>query len=156
MTALRFSLNGSPTAQAPVRRARTKRPPACPTESQEQKALFEWWRRTPYARFFVMYHIPNGGRRDAITGARMKAEGVAAGVPDIFLAVPWRGFGGLYIELKRQKGGTLSEAQESMIARLREAGYRAEVCKGWQAARGVIENYLTGASPQGKGVCGNG
>ena len=46
----------------------------------------------PYARHFVMYHIPNGGRRNKITGARLKAEGVVAGVPDVFLASPRQGF----------------------------------------------------------------
>ena len=89
---------------APVRRAPAKRP-SCPPESEEQKALFDWWQRTPYARHFVMYHIPNGGRRDKITGARLKAEGVVAGVPDVFLASPRQGFHGLYIEMKRQRGG---------------------------------------------------
>ena len=72
---------------APVRRAPAKRARACPTESQEQKSLFKWWRvYSRHAPHLVMYHIPNGGRRDAITGARLKAEGVVAGVPDIFLA----------------------------------------------------------------------
>lgn len=130
---------------APVRRAPAKRARACPTESQEQKSLFKWWRvYSRHAPHLVMYHIPNGGRRDAITGARMKAEGVTAGVPDIFLAAPRHGFHGLYVELKRQRGGTVSEAQQAMIAALQEAGYRVEVCGGWQAAREAIENYLTG------------
>ena len=96
-----------------------------------------------------MYHIPNGGRRDAITGARLKAEGVVAGVPDIFLAVPRQGFHGLYVELKRQKGGSLESSQEDIIARLRQAGYRVEVCMGWWEAREAIENYLTGEIPKG-------
>ena len=85
--------------------AQAKKRPSCPPESEEQKALFDWWQRTPYARHFVMYHIPNGGRRDKITGARLKAEGVVAGVPDVFLASPRQGFHGLYIEMKRQRGG---------------------------------------------------
>ena len=63
---------------APVRCAQAKKRPPCPPESEEQKALFDWWKRTPYARHFVMYHIPNGGRRNKITGARLKAEGVVA------------------------------------------------------------------------------
>ena len=134
----------------PVRRARAKKPSVCPEESQEQKALFKWWRvYSRHAPHLVMYHIPNGGRRDAITGARLKAEGVVAGVPDIFLAVPRQGFHGLYVELKRQKGGRLESSQEDIIARLRQAGYRVEVCKGWWEAREVIENYLTGEIPKG-------
>lgn len=139
--------NGRPL---PARHERTKQPSACPTESQEQKALFDWWRvYSRHAPYLVMYHIPNGGRRDAITGARLKAEGVVAGVPDIFLAVPRQGFHGLYVELKRQKGGSLESSQEDIIARLRQAGYRVEVCKGWWEAREVIENYLTGEIPKG-------
>ena len=134
----------------PVRRAPAKRVRACPTESQEQKSLFKWWRvYSRHAPHLVMYHIPNGGRRDAITGARLKAEGVVAGVPDIFLAVPRQGFHGLYVELKRQKGGSLESSQEDIIARLRQAGYRVEVCMGWWEAREVIENYLTGEIPKG-------
>lgn len=137
------------TEPAPVRRARAKKPSVCPEESQEQKALFKWWRvYSRHAPHLVMYHIPNGGRRDKITGARLKAEGVVAGVPDVFLASPRQGFHGLYIEMKRRKGGSLESSQKDIIARLRQAGYRVEVCKGWLEAREVVENYLTGAMPQ--------
>ena len=114
--------------------AQAKKRPSCPPESEEQKALFDWWQRTPYARHFVMYHIPNGGRRDKITGARLKAEGVVAGVPDVFLASPRQGFHGLYIEMKRQRGGTVQATQKELITALRQAGYRVEVCKGWWEA----------------------
>ena len=129
--------------------AQAKKRPSCPPESEEQKALFDWWQRTPYARHFVMYHIPNGGRRNKITGARLKAEGVVAGVPDVFLASPRQGFHGLYIEMKRQRGGTVQATQKELITALRPAGYRVEVCKGWWEAREVIENYLTGEIPKG-------
>ena len=129
--------------------AQAKKRPSCPPESEEQKALFDWWQRTPYARHFVMYHIPNGGRRDKITGARLKAEGVVAGVPDVFLASPRQGFHGLYIEMKRQRGGTVQATQKELITALRQAGYRVEVCMGWWEAREVIENYLTGEIPKG-------
>ena len=71
-----MSWNGFNEIAPVVRSAQAKKPPSCPPESEEQKALFDWWKRTPYARHFVMYHIPNGGRRDKITGARLKAEGV--------------------------------------------------------------------------------
>ena len=94
-------------------------------------------------------YIPNGGRRDKITGARLKAEGVVAGVPDVFLASPRQGFHGLYIEMKRQRGGTVQATQKELITALRLAGYRVEVCKGWWEAREVIENYLTGEIPKG-------
>ena len=120
-----------------------------PTEHEEQVTLFTWFRMR-YAGM-LMYAIPNGGARSSITGARLRDEGVLAGVPDIFLPCPSGGKHGLYIEMKRQKGGSLESSQEDIIARLRQAGYRVEVCKGWWEAREVIENYLTGALPQASG-----
>jgi len=54
------------------------------------------------------FHVPNGGRRDARTGARLKREGVKAGVPDFMIVA--RGSVCGFIELKTEKG-RLSEAQ---------------------------------------------
>lgn len=136
----------------PSGRARAKKPSFCPEESQEQKALFKWWRvYSRHAPHLVMYHIPNGGRRDAITGARLKAEGVVARRPRRVPCLTPAGIHGLYIEMKRQKGGRLESSQKDIIARLRQAGYRVEVCKGWWEAREAIENYLIGALPQASG-----
>lgn len=106
-----------------------------------------------------MYHIPNGGKRGKAEAGRFRAMGVKSGVPDIFLPVGVqkidsvdRGqytiirtkYNGPYIELKRLRGGTVSAAQKQWIARLRDAGYAVEVCKGWEAAAAVITNYLEG------------
>jgi len=103
-----------------------------------------------------MYHIPNGGKRSKSEAARFRTMGVKAGVPDIFLPVKRSGhwltgpsdmiapYNGLYIELKRQHGGTVSPAQKTWIAALRKAGYAVEVCKGWEAAAAVIMDYLEG------------
>lgn len=37
---------------------------------------------------FASFAVPNGGRRDAKTGARMKYEGVVRGVADLILLIP--------------------------------------------------------------------
>lgn len=65
-----------------------------------------------------------------------------AGVPDLFLPVSRDGYHGLFIELKRQAGGRVSDEQKEWIQELRDQGYRVEVCKGWEAAAGVLKNYL--------------
>lgn len=113
------------------------------SESREQQALFRWWDmyRSQYPAA-VMFAVPNGGARSAITGARLKAEGVLAGVPDVFLAFPAGGLHGLFIEMKRQKGGRVSPAQKAVMQALRMQGYEVAVCHGWQEARGCIEQYL--------------
>ena len=114
------------------------------SESQEQQALFRWWRlfQPKLAPGRVMYAIPNGGRRDAVTGARLKAEGVLAGVPDVFLAAPKPPHAGLYIEMKRRNGGRATPAQKAMLATLEASGYAVAVCYGWREAAEEIVRYL--------------
>jgi hypothetical protein len=115
-----------------------------PLESKEQSALFEWAilmeRRVPELR--KLFHIPNGGLRNKLIAVRMTAEGVRRGVPDMCLPVARQGFHGLYIELKRRKGGRLEPEQEDWIRFLAEQGYKAVVCYGFDNARAVIEDYL--------------
>ena len=72
------------------------------------------------------------------------AEGVRAGVPDLFLAVPAFGYNGLFIELKKPKGGRVSDKQTEFISELSEQGYRVTVCHGFIEAKQAIENYLMG------------
>lgn len=126
--------------------------PSCADEHAEQAALCRWWamyarsRRLPESLLFA---IPNGGRRDAVTGARLKAEGVRAGAPDMFLAVPRKNAPGLFLELKKQKGGRVSENQKTMHEALSQAGYPVCVCRGWDEARREIEKYLSGVEVHG-------
>ena len=113
-----------------------------PTESAEQKALFEWaiWQVNRYPGLELMHHIPNGGLRSKSEAARFKREGVKAGIPDIFLPVPRGKYHGLYIELKRI-GGSLSSIQEKMILQLEAQGYCVVVCYGFDAAAFAITEY---------------
>lgn len=116
------------------------------TESQEQQLLFEWAALSAgrWPELALMYHIPNGGSRSKSEAGRFRAEGVKAGVPDICLPVARGGYHGLYIELKRVKGGRVSPAQQGWIAALRDQGYCACVCKGWDDAAHIIKAYLEG------------
>lgn len=117
-----------------------------PTEATEQTWLFEWIGQMAILRWpelDLAYHVPNGGSRNRIEAARMKAQGVKAGVPDVCLPVPRCGYHGLYIEMKRQRGGRLEDGQKEMIPKLRAQGYCVEVCKGFQEAADLIEKYMT-------------
>ena len=116
------------------------------SESEHQQELFRWWRLVgpKLAPNIVLAAIPNGGARDAVTGARMKREGVVAGMPDTFLACARCGRHGLWVELKRPKGGHVSESQRLLFPLLEAQGYGVAVCHGWQEARQAIEDYLAG------------
>lgn len=112
-------------------------------ESQEQQALIEWSniQAKTYPELELLHHIPNGGKRNIATAARLKREGVKAGVPDLCLPVPRGGWHGLYIEMKAPKG-TVSENQKWWIEALRKQGYYAVVCYGWEAAKDTITCYM--------------
>lgn len=118
-----------------------------PTEDTEQAHIFAWaaWASGKYPELDLMHHIPNGGKRSKSEAARFKAQGVKAGVPDIFLPCARGGYHGLYIELKRTKSGKLSAAQKEWIDALREQDYKVIVCYGFDEAREVIINYLEGS-----------
>jgi hypothetical protein len=117
-------------------------------ESVEQRALVAWADSTwmpgrPGERIGeYLYAIPNGGARRPVEAAILKGEGVRAGMLDLCLAFPAHGHHGLYIEMKRRKGGVTSPKQREWASRLTCVGYRAEVCAGYEAARAVILNYL--------------
>lgn len=117
-----------------------------PNEDVEQAQLFAWaqYASGKYPELALMHHIPNGGKRGKAEAARFKLQGVKAGVPDIFLPSARGGCHGLYIELKRVKGGRVSAAQEEFIKALRAQGYRVAVCFGMEQAREVIVEYLEG------------
>ena len=121
-----------------------KKRTACATEAQEQRVLFEWaqYNRVKYPQLDLMYHIANGGSRNPIEARHLKEQGVKPGVPDICLPVPSRQYTALYIELKRVKGGRLSDAQHGWLMALNRVGCKAVVCRGWEEARRVIEDYL--------------
>lgn len=117
------------------------------SEHSEQCKVIEWFdlfARTQGIEPFMLFAIPNGGARNAITGAMLKAEGVRPGVPDLFLAIPAFGFHGLFIEMKKKKTGVLSDAQKHVISRFNDEGYCVVVCHGFDAAKCEIEDYLEG------------
>ena len=115
-----------------------------PTEHAEAVALMRVVRlhESGHPRLRLLFAVPNGGDRHKIVAAKMKAEGVKPGVPDYLLPVSTLGYSGLAIELKSLTGYA-SKEQKQWIADLREQGWRAEVCRGWVQAWGVIREYLS-------------
>ena len=105
---------------------------AAPSEHLEQVRLVSWFRKTyPSARIFA---IPNGGGRSMAQGASLKAEGVTAGVPDLYVPAF-----GLWIEMKRSTGGVVSPVQRDWIAYLNGIGHQVIIGHGFEDAKAKIE-----------------
>jgi hypothetical protein len=113
----------------------------------------------PQLKWLHAIHNQRDGN-NVVAGARAKAEGVKAGVSDMFLPVVgeniagdynWivgvsgkRFCAGLYIELKRKdaSNSTPSKEQLEFQTDMQAAGYKVEICHGWEAARDCILAYL--------------
>lgn len=114
-------------------------------ELLEQEALIQWADLTVINGLRVgnyLVHVPNEGKRGPKAASEFKRAGGRAGYPDLILDLPSGVWHGLRIEMKA-KDGKPTTAQLNWITRLREAGYRAEVCYGFEQARTVIEEYLS-------------
>lgn len=115
-----------------------------PSEHQEQLVFVRYCK----LKKIPVFAIPNGTYLNgtAMQRARqmnkLKAEGLEKGVPDLFIPIASSGKHGLFIEMKRQKGGTISLEQKKWIKTLSEADYRAVICKGAKEAIKEIEDYL--------------
>jgi hypothetical protein len=120
-----------------------------PTENAEQATLFQWAELASGARpeLRLLYAIPNGGLRDGRTAAILARTGVKSGVPDLCLPVARGGWHSLYLELKRAKGGRVSENQKNWINALNDQGNKAVVCHGFEQAKQAIMEYLDGEMP---------
>jgi hypothetical protein len=126
-------------------------------ESKHQQAVMTWaWHtRIPPAEDVLpgakvgdyLFAIPNGGSREIITAAILKAEGVKTGVHDLFLPLQRNGKGGLWIEMKAPSGpghraGTPTQPQLEWLGKMQIAGYEARICYGRDEALDAIVAYL--------------
>ena len=111
-----------------------------PTEQKEQELLVRWLQlQYPH----VLFCASAGGLRTTTRMAiNMKRAGYRKGFPDLFIYEPRNGCAGLAIELKRSKGGQVSEHQHKWIEDLKKRGYSAYICYGFDEAKAIIEKYL--------------
>lgn len=116
---------------------------AGPSEDSIQAQVIRWatLQAGVYPELARLFHVPNGGQRHAAVAAKLKGQGVKAGVPDLCLPVPRFGCPGLWIEMKTADG-RVSTTQKDWIGYLKGAGYRVEVCRSFDEARAALLDYL--------------
>lgn len=125
-------------------RPKAKRAAPVDREGQEQAALIAEIKLRYPAVYSLIFHVPNGGHRLKAVAAKLKAQGVKAGVPDLILPMARGGFFGLYIEFKAAppNDADVSDSQHGFIQALNEQGYLAVVCRGHFDAMEALRAYL--------------
>jgi hypothetical protein len=113
-----------------------------PLEHAEQCAVVAWFNANYPEHYGRLAASSGGARMRPATAKKEKAAGMAKGYPDLNLLIPRHGNSGLFIEMKRVKGGTLSREQADWLAWLNAQGFMAVVCKGSDAAIETIRSYL--------------
>jgi hypothetical protein len=113
-------------------------------EGLEQAALMRELELCYPLVFDLIYHVPNGGHRVKAVAAKLKAQGVKAGIPDLVLSMARGGYFGLYIEFKATppNDAAVSENQQERLRKLNDQGYLAIVCRGHFDAMEQIRAYL--------------
>lgn len=120
-------------------------------ESRMQQSCVSWF-RLQYRQFrFLLFAIPNGSKlagnqtQRAIQGKRLKAEGLVAGVSDLFLSVPSGDLAGLYMEAKTETGRQ-SDSQKEFEAAVLEAGYGYCIFRSLPDFQSKVKSYLENGS----------
>jgi hypothetical protein len=115
-----------------------------PYEDWEQENFVLWLLNEYGDDDFLWYAVPNGELRDIRTANKLKRLGVKKGVPDMCFCVASDKYHGLYVEMKRINGGSVSKEQKNRIDQLSKYNYKAVVCRGYEAAKKEIKEYLNG------------
>lgn len=121
---------------------RTRRKTSSDEEHKLQTSCVRWFGiRYPDLKG-RLFAVPNGGRRDKATGARLRDEGVIAGVSDLILLKSNRRYGALLIEMKGEKGRQ-SESQkwwQSVVCS--EGEYKYVTCRSFDGFVNEVTDYL--------------
>lgn len=112
-------------------------------EHDIQSAFFDWVRlaKNIHPVLKLVFAVPNAGKRGFQVAARMKAEGLISGVPDVLFPAPRNGFTGLAMEFKRP-GETPTENQLDFMDGLLKENWLVVVVTDSEAAIRTIRDYL--------------
>lgn len=117
-------------------------------ESRECLSLMQWAATirldNGYNLGKVIYHIPNGGKRNKIEAGIMKGEGVKAGQMDYHLPIARHGFASLYLEMKKPTAvpPDVSQEQRGRAVIMRDCGNMVRFARNWRHAAEIICEYL--------------
>lgn len=110
-------------------------------EDKLQAACLIWFRlQYPQLRM-LLFAVPNGGSRNKVEAAKLKATGVTPGVADLIFLLPRQGYNNLLIEMKTPTGKQSPE-QKDFQKQVEKAGALYVICRSLEQFMLTINNYL--------------
>ena len=106
-------------------------------DSLQAKIHIYTWNNYPALRG-CFWHIANERKVTPVEGARLKAKGVVAGVPDYVLNYAGKTY---YFELKTAKG-TLSYSQKKVHAAKKQQGLEVFILRSFEEYLETIKNIV--------------
>ena len=127
----------SPTVQMAPKQKRAQ----SHEESRMQRAFVakakELW---PWLEY-LLFAIPNGGKRGGTEAKILIGEGVVPGVADLFLALPTSSHHGFFLEAKT-KDGVQSPKQKLFEAAVTEKGYEYYIFRSAADGIQILESLI--------------
>ena len=120
-----------------------------PLEDDECIAFSDWLKANNIPHCHIANESRSGSKSAMIRGAKLKRMGQSRGVWDYEVFIPIRGISGridcyemVKIEMKRRKGGVVSEEQKTWGKIYELAGIPCKICQGADEAIKFIKTYL--------------
>ena len=126
------------------RPAKLPDPKKCRDEKFEQVDLNSFCLKIWPVESASMFHVINEseGKSSGFYGAELNRQGRKKGVPDWPVMIPNKQFHGLFVELKKESGGSISKEQKAFFTRHLALGYQCVFAYGYKAALVAITEYL--------------
>lgn len=110
-------------------------------ESKIQIACVDWFRYQYPEYNKLLFSVPNGGARNVVTGAILKAEGALPGVSDLILLIANAHYSSLCIEMKKPKG-IHRKSQKEWQKAVESVGNKYVICHSLGEFIYEINSYL--------------
>lgn len=110
-------------------------------EHKLQAACVRWYRLQYPKMKHNLFAVPNGSKRDVIIGAKLKEEGVLAGVADLILLKSNRFYGALLIEMKTPEGRQ-SDTQKEWQQKITDDGFKYVIVRSLEDFQREVKQFL--------------
>ena len=107
-------------------------------ESKIQQSCVQWFRLAYREPKYLIFAVPNGGRRGKIEAGIMKGEGVRAGVADLVVMTDNKLF---FVEMKTEaKSSRQTDTQKEFEQIVSNLGFNYYICRSFDEFKTIIDN----------------